>query len=88
MVGSKYPYFCNCCIPAVLLKDRSVKYYHLHIMPKLSVSKKLKRSVDDFETPVRVSKAVPVQKVSCIVNIVVSFYDVVIIYDVVNFYDL
>ena len=57
-------------------------------MPKLSVSKKLKRSVDDFETPVRVSKAVPVQKVSCIVNIVVSFYDVVIIYDVVNFYDL
>jgi hypothetical protein len=30
-------------------------------MPKLSVSKKLKRSVDDFETPVRVSKPVPVQ---------------------------
>ena len=56
--SNKYPYFCNCCIPSVFLKDRSVKYYHLHIMPKLSVNKKLKRSVDDFETPVRVSKAV------------------------------
>ena len=61
MVGSKYPYFCNCCIPSVLLKDRHLKFYHLHIMPKLSVSKKLKRSVDDLETPVRVSKPVAVQ---------------------------
>ena len=30
-------------------------------MPKLSLNKKLKRSVDDFETPVRVSKSVVVQ---------------------------
>jgi len=52
MVGSRYPTFCSCCNPAVLLKNRASKYYHIK-MPKSTPSNKKQKISEEFKTPSR-----------------------------------
>ena len=55
MVGSRFPFFCFCCIPAVLLKNRAAKYYHIKMPKKSSTSSnssnKKQKNSDELKTP-------------------------------------
>lgn len=55
MVGSRFPFFCSCCNPAVLLKNRAAKYYHIKMPKKSSTSSnssnKKQKISDELKTP-------------------------------------
>ena len=54
MVGSRYPFFCSCCNPAILLKNRAAKYYHIQMPPKSTPSQKRPRNSDEFTPPSKI----------------------------------
>ena len=61
MVGSRFPFFCSCCNPAVLLKNRAAKYYHIKMPKKSTSSNKKPKLSDEFKTPSKISYSSAVQ---------------------------